>query len=342
MRVRIGDVARQAQVSTITASRALSNPGLVTSKTRERVLRAAQELGYVPNRLARGLRSGKTHTVAVLTTDTQQRLNTLKLDQLHRELLRHGYQTLLLVQQAGEENSSPSLIAACRDMIDGLVLCCLEGGPSMEEVASLNAAGVSVVSLEHLSGLEIDVVTADRAHGSYIATRHLLALGHTDVALGQIALDSEVVERRASGYRRAMEEAGYTPRIAARPAGGVSSFEDGYRLMQEAREAGIQPSAWLFSDDELAIGAMRALEDQGVRVPEDVAIIGWDNSPLCEYIRPRLSSITQPVQETVRRLIQRLLERMNGRADAATLSLVPPELVVRESCGTGMRLSSSQ
>jgi DNA-binding LacI/PurR family transcriptional regulator len=334
VRVRIGDVARQAQVSAITASRALSKPGLVTVKTRERVLRAAQELGYVPNRLARGLRSGKTHTVAVLTTDTQQRLNTLKLDRLHRELMQRGYQTLLLVQAERDRSGIRSQIASCRGMIDGLVLCCLEGGPSPVDVADLNAADIAVVSLEHRPELDMDTVTADRAHGAYLATSHLLRLGHTEIALGQVALASEVVERRANGYRRAMEEAGLMPFILAQPAGGVSSFEDGYLLMQAARAAGIRPSAWVFSDDELAVGAMRALNEWGQRVPEDVAIIGWDDAPLCQYIRPQLSSITQPVQETVNSLVQRLLQRMDGLTEPAELMLVAPELIVRESCGS--------
>jgi DNA-binding LacI/PurR family transcriptional regulator len=330
MRIKIADVARQAQVSMVTASRAFSNPDLLAPRTRTRVLQAAEQLGYIPNRLARSLRNGKTQTVAVLTTDLRQRLNTLKLDRLQREIMRQGYHTLLL--QSGDEKHTAALLSECRDTIDGLVLCYLEGGPSLPEIRALMEAGIPVVSLEYCSGLALDVVTADREFGSYLAVEHLRQLGHTQIALGQVALNSEVVGHRAFGYQRAMQTAGLTPQVLSR-CGGRSAFEDGYLLMQEARERGIRPTAWVFSDDEMAVGAMRAFREWDWRVPEDVAVVGWDNSPLCDYVHPRLTSITQPVRETVARLVERLLELMNGAPANAEVTLIPPELIARESCG---------
>lgn len=331
MRINLEDVAKEAKVSTITASRAFSKPELLAPKTRTHVLQVAKRLGYVPNRAARSLRNGKTQTIAVLTTDLQQRLNTLKLDCLQREIMRQGYHTLLL-QYESDLSRTPAPLAECRDMIDGLVLCCLEGAPSLPEIRALRKAGIPVVSLEYCSGMDIDVITADREFGSYLAVEHLRRLGHTQIALGQILLNSEVVERRALGYQCAMQAAGLEPKTLSRPGNYMSAFEEGYLLMQEARERGIQATAWLFSDDEMAIGAMRALEEWGMRIPEDVAIIGWDNSPFCAFVQPRLTSVTQPIQECVTRLVERLLKQKDAPA-LAEVTLIRPELVVRESCG---------
>jgi DNA-binding LacI/PurR family transcriptional regulator len=340
MRINLVDVAEGARVSTVTASRAFSNPSLLAPKTRTRVLQVAERLGYVPNRLARSLRNGKTQTIAVLTTDLQQRLNTLKLDMLQREITRCGYHTLLL-QYGYEEGGAMSLLAECRDTIDALILCCLEGGPSVNDIRRLLGATIPVVSLEHFSGLALDVVTADREFGSHLAVGHLVRLGHTRIALGQIALNSDAVGKRALGYQCAMQAAGLEPVVLSSPAGGPSAFETGYSMAMNSDVRGPRPTAWLFSDDELAVGAMKAFAEQGLNVPEDVAVVGWDDSPLCDYTRPSLTSITQPVQSCVRLLVERLLEALEGSDAPAQVTLIRPELVVRESCGTRLNRSSS-
>jgi len=332
VRIKIADVAARANVSLITASRALSNPGLVAKETRTRVMEAAQALGYVPNRLARGLRNGKTQTIAVVTTGIQQRLNTLKLERTQREITRRGYHTLLLVRDSPEERGS-SLVSACRGAVDGVVLCCLEGGPSAAEVRDLLATGLPVVSLEHFPDATLDVITADREQGARLAVEHLHRLGHTSIGLGVLTVDREVTERRVIGYRQAMADAGLEPHIERRSSSGLSLFEDGYRLIADAHDRGVCPTAWIFPDDEMAVGALRALADWQIRVPEDVAIIGWDNSPLCDYVMPRLTSIAQPVEAVVRRAVERLFARMEGAELTPEVVLITSELVVRESCG---------
>lgn len=334
MRTKITDVAARAKVSPITASRALSNPGLVAVKTRARVMKAAEELGYMPNRLARGLRNGKTQTIAIVTTDLRQRLNTLKLALLQRDIVRHGYHTLLLVWDKEERERVQSLLSVCRGAVDGIVLCYLEGGPLLQDVESLRAAGIPVVSIEPFPCPGVDIVTADREYGARLVTEHLLRLGHTRIALGLTGTECEVAERRISGYRQAMTATGNEPWVVSRPGGKGSLYDDGYMLIMESYRADIRPTAWVLSDDEVAVGAMRALYDLGQRVPEDVAITGWDNLPLCDYVRPRLTSVTQPVEEIVRGALERLLAQIGGGPPVAEESLIRPELVIRESCGS--------
>lgn len=335
MRITITDVAKEANVSTVTASRAFSNPDVLALKTRSHVLQVAERLGYIPNRRARSLRNGKTQTIAVLTTGLRQPLNTLKVDALQQEIMRHGYQTLLL-QYRAEEYGKGWLLAECQDVIDGLVLCCLEGGPPPSEISALIQAGIAVVSLENYSGLSLDVVTADREVGSHLAVEHLVRQGHKEIALAQIVLDSEVVGRRAFGYQNAMRAVGCQPIIVSDRSTGRSAFDDGYSLMKKARASKIYPTAWVFSDDELAVGAIKAFQEWGVRVPQEVAIVGWDNTPLCDYATPPLTSITQPIQECVQRLVARLLDRINGSVASAEVTLIPPKLVIRTSCGAAI------
>jgi LacI family repressor for deo operon, udp, cdd, tsx, nupC, and nupG len=243
--------------------------------------------------------------------------------------MQRGYHTLLL--QYGDE---ANLLAECRNLIDGLVLCCLEERPSLDVLRTFMDAGIPLVSLEPCSGLDIDVVTADREFGSYLAVKHLRNLGHTRIALAQVALKSEVVSRRTMGYQCAMQDLGLEPQVMTHPGGGQSAFEDGYGLIREALAQGLRPTAWVFSDDELAVGALRAFQERQIRVPNDVAIVGWDNSPLCDFVRPRLTSVTQPIPETVSRLVERLLARLEGVVTPAEVTLIRPELIVRESCGS--------
>lgn len=341
-RPRIADVAARANVSPMTVSRALSTPALVSDQTRTLVMEAAAALGYVPNRLARGLRSGRTSTIAVVTADLQQRLNSIKLELLHREIARQGYQMLLLVQGEPAADNMPSPLHASQGSVDGVLLCCLERGPSVAEIRRLMDAGVPVVSLEHYSDPAIDTVTADRESGMRLVVEHLIRLGHRRIGLAQLAMESEVVARRAAGYRQAMADAGLTPLLLVRQSASASLFEDGYRLIVDAGPEGERLSAWIFPDDEMAVGAIRALQDAGKRVPDRVAVIGCDNSPLCDFVQPRLSSLTQPTEETVRRALERLLAHLRGERPRPGIQLVRPRLVVRDSCGGAPREDASR
>lgn len=334
MRIKITDVAARAKVSPITASRALTNPGLVAVKTRARVMKAAEELGYVPNRLARGLRNGKTQTIAIITSDLRSPLNALKLALLQRDIVHHGYHTLLLVWDAKEQERAKSLLTVCRGVVDGIVFCYPGGEPLLQDVENLKAAGVPMVSIEHFSFSGVDVVTADREYGARMVTEHLLRLGHSQIALGLTGMESEVATRRISGYRQAMSAAGKEPLVVCQPGGRSSLYADGYVLIIESYRSHIRPTAWVLPDDEVAVGALRALYDLGLRVPEDVAVTGWDNLPLCDYVRPRLTSVTQPMEEMVQGALARLLARIEGASPQREETFIQPKLVIRESCGS--------
>lgn len=341
MGITIVQVAEQAGVSPITASRVFSRPSLVAEETQQRVLQVARALGYVPNRFARGLRNGKTQTIAVLTADTHQAVSVLKLKALHREIARRGYHLHLLNQQQIEEEGS-SLMAACSGAIEGLVLMYVQGGRTLEDVRALSEDGVPVVSLEHVQKMEIDVVTADREAGAYQATCHLLNLGHAPVALAMISGDTEVSRRRTAGYRKAVKEAGQQPLIVTTPPSTDFLFGQGYKLMERTLNVRPRPSAVLFPDDDMAVGALRYLRDEGVVVPQQMAVIGWDNLPLCNYVDPRLSSLTAPVEETVTLAMERLFARLQGERSQPTLQLVQPKLVVRDSCGANGRAAKAR
>ncbi|MCS6859624.1 MAG: LacI family transcriptional regulator [Abditibacteriales bacterium] len=287
----------------------------------------------MPHRSARALRNGRTHTIGVLTADTHQVISVLKIEALHREIAQRGYDLHLLNQQQIEKNKDASLLTTCYGAIEGLVLVYVQDGPVLNDVRALMAAGVPVVSLEHVKDLEVDVVTADYAAGAYQATRYLLQRGRAPVGLVLIGWNIEVNWRREAGYRRAVEEAGLEPMVFVLPPSKDSLFAQGYRGVERALDARPRPASLLFPDDEMAVGALRCLKDEGIPVPEVMAVIGWDNLPLCDYVDPRLSSLTAPVEETVALAIERLFARLNGDHSQPAVQLVQPELVVRHSCG---------
>jgi len=331
-RVTLQQVAQVAGVAPSTVSRVLrGNVRCASRRTAGRIRRAAQELGYRPNFAARVLASGQSRLIGVAIGKHGWGVYTQQLGAISEELRKRGYEALPLEYDRPTAVISSFSSALTNRMLEGLVVC-TESGSLHADLEELISAGVPVVSLVSSPVEGVPVVTVDYQAGSYMATRYLLSLGHTRIA----AINSSPGETDTKdlGYRRALEEQGLEPvwlpygTRYERPA-----FKVGYELTQRLLQMADRPTAAVCSNDEVAVGVIRASHEHGLQVPRDLSVVGFDDLELGRYCVPALTTVRQPIDAWAGRAVERLFDLMEGESARPLREIVPTELLVRESCG---------
>ncbi|WP_026124259.1 LacI family DNA-binding transcriptional regulator [Nocardiopsis baichengensis] len=328
----MADVARAAGVSHQTVSRVLNGHPNVRAETQARVLAAIEDLGYRPNSSARALVTRRTGVIGVVAVDTAHYGPARTLTGIEHAARAAGYYlSVVTLTEASAEQVRDAMDHLARQAVEGYVVIApqrsvLEGMPEW-------AGGAPVVAVEGGEARELPVVCVDQEGGARAAVRHLLGLGHRTV--GHIAgpRDWLEAEARVAGWRRALEEAGAP---AAEPLYGDWRPRSGYELARRLVEEGRPPGALFVANDQMAVGALRAFGDAGVRVPEDVALVGFDDVPEAAYYAPPLTTVAQDFGEVGRRgigVLLDLLESGGAAAESAAREVVPARLVVRASCG---------
>lgn len=344
------DVARRAGVSLATVSLALSGRfqegHAVAEATRERIINVAAELGYVPNHIGRSLRQRKTTILALLVPDLTNPYYTEIFEGGHRVALQRGYE--LTVVSAANPRSREHTIRLLRGgSVDGVIVA-HHAAELLQELRRPPGQWVPTVTVQGASpDPEIPGIRVDTREGAFVATRHLVALGHRRIAHLTVIPPSDYAaddpmappsSHRLLGYRRALEEAG----IEYRPGLVVTGDIEGHLLEVGAaavrdllQRPAPRPTAAFIYNDMLAIGAIRELLDRGVRVPEDIAIVGHDGIDLGAFTNPRLTSVAHRCREQGNLAVETLCDLLEGRFPAEVDRVLPPELVVRESSGAG-------
>ncbi|GGO64876.1 transcriptional regulator [Microbacterium nanhaiense] len=324
--MNIAEVARAAGVSNATVSRALSGRGSVSPATRERVLAAANELGYVVSQAASTLSSGRTRNVGVVLPFLDKWFFTQVLAGAQRRLVDSGYDvTLYNLEGDGSERRTVFDDFLLRQRVDAVIAVSLELDEN--EVSRLHALGKPLVGVGGpIPGVQ--TLQIDDAVAAHLATQHLISLGHTSLAHigGDEASDADfhMPIKRRRGFAAAIEEAGL------RPAGFVGAdftLEGGYRAAKQILGSPERPTAIFAASDEMAFGAILAARDLGLLVPHDVSIIGIDGHPQAEFFG--LSTIAQYPRRQGARAAEILLAGLAGSAPPP--SEVPFELITRTS-----------
>lgn len=331
MAVTMRDVARHAGVSVATVSRVLNGSGPVGDATRERILDAAGALRYVPNGTARNLTTSVTETVGVLLPNLYGEFYSEVIRGVEGAVRARRYHTLLSSVHDGLEE----LVAALRTLVgrvDGLVVM----SPDIEaDVLEANLPpGLPVVLL----GAEVPghaAVTIDNEAGAAAMVRHLAGLGHRRIALVGGAAGNADAQARRAGYRRAVAEGA----LDADPAlilEGDFTESSGHAAAHALLRLADRPTAVFAANDSMAIGALRAFREAGLDVPGDLALAGFDDIPVAEYVTPALTSVHVPIYEMGARAVEAVLDAVAApEADGAAPITLPTRLVVRESCGAG-------
>ncbi len=332
-RVTISQVAREAGVSTQTISRVLNNRPDVSEETRQRVQEIIARLGYQPNALARGLVSRRTHTLGLITADFSDYFFTQVIAGAEVEARKHGYFFMLGSTERNPQDEPEYIRLLTERYVDGILFARPSTEPDSRHLVSLLRDRVPVVTTAyHLPGEPLTVVDVDNVDGGHQATRCLLERGHAHIAMITGPASWKSVADRSLGYGQALHEAGIAPDPALTVEGDWS-YQSGYRAMQALIAHG-RPFSGLFAqNDQMAIGAIRALREAGRRVPQDVAVVGYDDIPVAAYSDPPLTTIRQPMQE-VGALATRLLIQAieNPSAVPGGEVLLKAQLVRRGSC----------
>ncbi len=323
----IRDIARLARVSVSTASLAINGDERVTAATRERILEAARQLDYHPSHVARSLSSGRTWSLHLLNpmgrAGASSGFFTRFVYGLHEEVHKLDF-TLALSVLDDEQDALEELDKLIRERrADGVILMNLKEDECL--LARLLESGFPHILLGHSNREEVNSVDSDNEAVARDATRHLLASGRKSILFLNAASNLTFAKERLAGYLTA-HDAQADERLVR---SGLSTAEDGRAELNRCLAEGPEFDAVLASSDEVAFGALRALRDAGLSVPQDVEIMGINNDDLTMYTEPRLSSVDLNATELGREAAARLLASIDGWP--AERKLVPHRLVFRES-----------
>ncbi|MEV1157872.1 LacI family DNA-binding transcriptional regulator [Micromonospora chokoriensis] len=335
MGVNLKDIAQRAGVSLATVSNVVNGYRPVGERTRQRVQQAIDELGYSPNLGARHLRRGRTGLIALAIPELNNPYFAELAEIAISEAAALGY-TLVMENTAADRKAELALLDGTRrHIIDGLILSPVRIG--REEVLARTADTPLVLIGEGVSDVPYDHIAIDNVAASHAAIQHLVAIGRRRIAFigATPGGDRQSAHLRVRGYREALVAAGlpYRPRLVAR----TDAFGrlDGKRAMRDLLALGDPPDAVFGYNDLVAIGALRTLAEAGLRVPEDVAVVGIDDIEEGCFGTPTLTTIAPDKREIGRLAVRRLVARIEGTAVAAPLTVQTPfRLVRRESTGT--------
>lgn len=326
----IRDVARRAGVSVTTVSRVVNGTGPVREETRLRVEAARAELRYVPHGTARSLITRRTQILGVVLPDLFGEFFSEVIRGMDPQAQEHGYH-LLLSGSHDDRREIEFAMGAMRGRVDGLIV--MSPDVPGRELAECLPPDVPVVLLNcDVTGSPFPAINVDNFGGAREMVRHLVGLGHRRVAMVKGAEANFDARERLRGFQAAVAEAGGAVEGVA--VAGDFTEAGGYRAAQALLRDGPRPDAVFCANDSMAVGAISALREAGLRVPEDVAVAGFDDVPIARYLSPALSSVHVDVQDLGAKAIAMLCREVAGEGpEAPPQLLLPTRLVVRRSCG---------
>jgi LacI family transcriptional regulator len=325
----IREVAESAGVSYATVSHVINNTRLVSPETRQRVLTAMEALNYRPNALARSLRQGKTNTLGLVLPDSANPFFAEISRGIEDEAFKKGYSVFLCNTELDTQRELFYVDVLSKKQVDGIIF--VAAGDQPDSLEYLRQRNMPVVMIDRdLPNVEVDAVLTDHSLGGYLATRHLLELGHTRIAC--IAGPSSITPsaERITGYRRALEEAGL-PCDETLILRGDYHAQSGMEITHTILQMDPRPTAIFALNDLMALGALRAAAEEGCSVPSDLAVVGYDDLELAHFTNPPLTTIAQPKKEIGAQAIHLLVDRMSHKNRPPMRVVLPPELIVRRS-----------
>lgn len=325
------EVAQLASVSVQTVSCVVNGTGSISPETRERVLQAIEQLNYHRDPIARSMRTGRTQLIGLLVLDITNPVLSLIASAVEAEAYARNYGVLLYNVSQDKRREHAYLEAVAERLVDGLII--VNAVDREKTFAEIQRSAIPTVLVDCLASTSIPSVSVDNHQGAYLATTHLIELGHRRIAHLSGAPALEVARQRIIGYEQALDDHGLAYKRICHPVNNRWDFRSGYLATQHLLETTPRPTAIFAAGDQMAMGAYRALAEAGVRVPDDVSVIGFDDIEAANYISPPLTTIRQPFEEIGQRALALLFELLGDRRPAKTQVILPPELILRQSTG---------
>ena len=330
--VTIKDIARVAGVAPSTVSKALNGSMEVSEATRAKVSAVAARLGYRPNSIARSLKVRRTHTLGVITNDQEGAFTTAMVHGVADVASDHSFGVFLCNSYGGVGKERQHIELLIDKQVDGIILT----GFKVEERGA-PAAPTGTVPLVYLysysSATDSPCVLPDDEGGARLATEHLIGLGRQRIAFINGPPSYEATHLRLSGYRQALEDNGLAVDRRRIETATDWNQDSGFRLAQQLMTDGEPPDAIVCASDDLAAGAILGLSELGLKVPRDVAIVGFDDRPFAAHLPIPLTTVALPLVEMGKEAAQKLFAALSGTPVEHELIRVPCTLIVRASCG---------
>jgi len=330
MHVTITDVAKKAGVSIATVSRAFNKGDKVKECTRKRILQIAQQLKYTPNAAARGLITNRHDAIGLLLPDLHGEFFSEVIRGADKAARAAGYH-LIVSSSHDSQDEIENALRLMRGRLDALVVM----SPQIDSGTLLNyiPRALPVVFLNsEVNSAHYDCISVNGYGGAYDATSYLIGLGHTRIALIRGCERNREALERLYGYRAALRDAGL-PEQRHLEWDGDFTEESGFAAAQHIVSMKPRPTAIFASNDTMAIGAIGALHELGVRIPEDISICGFDDIPIAQHLRPALTSVHVPIYDLGQMAVKNIVERIQkGRSGKPLNLVIAPTLSVRSSC----------
>jgi LacI family transcriptional regulator len=329
----IRDVAALADVSHQTVSRVINGHESVAGTTRERVLAAIKELGYVPSPMARGLISNRTHSLGMVTADLSEAFFARAVAGAEIEARRRNYYLIVgsVEESPDDEEGTGYLRLMLERRVEGLILARPGIVMAGEQLERASSAGIPLVSIGSVQLPGFTGVDVDNRHGGFEGTAHLIEAGHRAIATIVGPREWPSARARLEGYRDALRAADVADDPALVEDAADWGVESGHLATKRLLERRTPFTAIFAQSDLIALGAIRRLRSEGLRVPGDVSVIGYDDLPIAAYVDPPLTTVHQPMREVGEFAAGLVLDRIAGVERDAGPYLLPASLVVRQS-----------
>ncbi len=326
----IKDVARLAGVSTTTVSHVINKTRFVAEATQEKVLEAVKELNYAPSAVARSLKCNTTRTIGMLVTQSTNLFFSEVIDGVESYCYRQGY-TLILCNTGGiYEKQRDYIRMLAEKRVDGILVMCSDLTQELSEMLESHSDIPKVIMDWGPEASKADKIIDNSELGGYLATKYLTDRGHKDIACLSGHLNKLACQERIAGFRRAMAEANYPVEENWILEG---NFECDTAVLAADKIIAMdkKPTAVFCFNDTMALGLMSRLQQRGIRVPEDMSVIGYDNIELAEYFSPPLTTVHQPKRRVGKNAFEILLERIKDKEHERRIFEMHPEIVERDT-----------
>ena len=322
-------VAEKAEVSVNTASRAINNKPDINLETKKRVIQIAKELGYVRNATAVALRTRKTGTIGVVIADNRNPFYAEVLSGMEEAAREKNYHIILANTQRDYQKEEEAINLLLAKRVDGLLIAPVQDRD--DDIKNLIDANIPFVVVgRDFKNIEVDAIYNDEVKGGFLATEYLIKKGHKRIALIDGFLYKSPAKGRLEGYKKALNKYRISLDESLISVGDIN-IEDGYERTKQMLEKNLDFTAIFAYNDMMAFGAMQAIKEKGLRIPEDIGLIGYDDILFSSLISPALTTIRLKKQELGVKSVKLLFSRINGNRKKTKKVMLGVELVVRET-----------
>jgi len=332
MACTLTDIAKKTGVSVSTVSRVLHDDTKkykISEKTKTKVRKVAEDLGYMPNKLARGLRLRKTHEIGVIVPDIANPFFAAVIKSLAGELRKGSYSFIVYDTDEDISIERSTIRSLLEKRVDGLIIASV--GQEFSHIQQIRDAHIPLVMIDRcFDSLDVDSVSVDNVKGSLFAVNHLIKEGHTRIAFIQGLPGTYANETRLRGYKQALNRAGIAIDQRLIVGNDFRSL-NGYLETKHLLNTTPAPTAIFTAGDLIALGALEACRENNIRIPDDISLVTFDDPVFTSYLSPALTAIEQPITKMTEMAVAMLYRRMKNPGDERRKVLLEPKLNVRNS-----------